>query len=100
MNLETTTAKVKELAETADALGSTIKFTFNDAEGVVFVDGTGDSNLVSNEDKEAECVISLDHDDLTGMMDGTLNPMNAFMMGKLKIEGDMGAAMKLSAMFS
>jgi acyl-CoA dehydrogenase len=100
MNLDATTAKVNELAGNADALGSTIKFVFNDAEGVVYLDGSGENNTVSNEDKEAECTIHVNHDDLDGMMNGSLNPMGAFMEGKLKIDGDMGAAMKLSAMFS
>lgn len=100
MNLAATTSKVKELAENADALGSTVKFTFNDADGVVFVDGHGDENTVSNEDKDAECTIQCDIATLDGMMDGSLNPMGAFMSGQLKIDGDMGAAMKLSAMFS
>ncbi len=100
MNLADTTSKVKEMGENADALGSSIKFTFSDTEGVIYVDGTGDGNTISNEDKEAECTINMEKATLDGMLAGTLNPMSAFMEGKLKIDGDMGAAMKLSAMFS
>jgi putative sterol carrier protein len=32
-----------------------------------------------------------------GMMDGETNPTSAFMSGKLKVDGDMGMAMKLAA---
>ena len=32
-------------------------------------------------------------------MEGSLNPQMAFMMGKLKIEGDMGLALKLADIF-
>ncbi|MDZ4769110.1 MAG: SCP2 sterol-binding domain-containing protein [Chloroflexota bacterium] len=34
-------------------------------------------------------------DDFASMMSGSLNPMQAFMMGKIKIQGDTGLAMKL-----
>ncbi len=100
MNLAATTTKVKEIAQNADAIGTIIKFNLNDGAGVILVDGSGEENLVSNEDQEAGCVINMAHEDLDAMMAGTLNPMGAFMEGKLKIEGDMTAAMKLSSMFS
>ena len=100
MNLDATTDKVKELAANADALGASIKFAFNGGEGTIFIDGTGSENVVSNEDKEAECTINVDLEVLDGMVSGTMNPMEAFMGGKLKIDGDMGPAMKLSSMFS
>jgi acyl-CoA dehydrogenase len=34
-------------------------------------------------------------EDLTAMLAGDLNPMNAFMSGKIKVKGDMSVAMKL-----
>jgi acyl-CoA dehydrogenase len=34
-----------------------------------------------------------------GMVNGTLNPMTAFMGGKLKVHGDMSIAMKLQSLF-
>jgi len=39
-------------------------------------------------------------DDWVAVYNGELNAMNAFMNGKLKIQGDMGLAMKLQAMIS
>jgi putative sterol carrier protein len=33
------------------------------------------------------------------MMSGELNPMNAFMTGKIKVTGDMGVALKLQKVF-
>jgi putative sterol carrier protein len=100
MSIASTTQKVQELATNADPLGTSIKFTFNDAEGVVFINGQGDSNQVHNQDEPAECTITVSQADLDGMISGSLNPMMAFTMGKLKIDGDMGAAMKLAGMFS
>lgn len=102
MSLEATTENVTKMAMAADALGSSIKFVFNGGEGAVLINGNGEENVVSNDDAEAEadCTINVDKADLDGMISGDLNPMAAFMSGKLKIEGDMGVAMKLSSLFS
>jgi putative sterol carrier protein len=39
-------------------------------------------------------------DDWFAVSTGKMNPMQAFMSGKIKIEGDMGMAMKLQTLFS
>ena len=36
----------------------------------------------------------------TAILDGELNPTSAFMTGKLKVDGDMGAAMRLSGILA
>lgn len=38
-------------------------------------------------------------DDWAAVVNGQLNPMQAFMSGKLKIQGDMALALKLQPMF-
>jgi putative sterol carrier protein len=38
-------------------------------------------------------------ENLKAMMTGDLNPMTAFMMGKIKVKGDMSVAMKLQSLF-
>jgi len=38
-------------------------------------------------------------DDYLALVNGELNPMMAFMQGKIKVKGDMGLALKLQAMF-
>jgi putative sterol carrier protein len=38
--------------------------------------------------------------DFVDMVEGRLNGMNAFMSGKLKVEGDMSIAMKLQSIIS
>lgn len=100
MSLAITTETVSKMAAAADALGSTLKFSFKGEEGVIYLDGSGEENTVSNEDKDADCTVTVDMDDLGKMVSGDLNPMNAFMMGKLKIAGDMGVAMKLGNLFN
>lgn len=98
MTLSEITNKVTDMASSADAIGGKIKFHFGDE--AVFIDGSGSENVVNNEDAEADTTIKIDMDDFVAMMKGDLNPMNAFMGGKMKIDGDMGLAMKLSSMFS
>ncbi|MFN8321524.1 MAG: SCP2 sterol-binding domain-containing protein [Chitinophagales bacterium] len=97
MAFETILANLTASAGKAGALGKTLKFDFGDNK--IFVDGTGEGNLVSTEDKPADCTISVSQDDLMGMMTGTVNPMTAFMSGKIKVQGDMGVAMKLQSLF-
>jgi putative sterol carrier protein len=38
--------------------------------------------------------------DYIDLINGVLNPMQAFMQGKIKIQGDMSLAMKLQTLFS
>lgn len=47
---------------------------------------------------DANATISMDSDDFKAMMSGELNPMMAFMGGKVKIDGDMSAVMKIQGL--
>jgi putative sterol carrier protein len=64
----------------------------------LFIDGTGDKNVVSTEDKDADCTITTSVETLVKLKSGDLNPMMAVMSGKIKIKGDMGLAMKLQSL--
>lgn len=59
-----------------------------------------DEDGVSINDDEADCTLSADADVFQDILDGNTNPTAAFMTGKLKIDGDMGMAMKLAAMLA
>jgi len=97
MALVETTTKFKEKVTSGSPLGNSVKFVLG-GEGVIYLNGT--DNAISNEDKEADCTVNVSHSDFNDMLDGSLNPMNAFMGGKMQIEGDMGVAMKLSSLFA
>lgn len=43
----------------------------------------------------ADMTLHCSDEDLVAMIKGELNPVSAFMQGKLKIDGDMALAMKL-----
>jgi putative sterol carrier protein len=48
---------------------------------------------------EADCEISASEESFEKIVSGEQNPTTAYMTGKLKIKGDMGAAMKLQKLF-
>ena len=98
MDLNSTTNRVAEKAGGVEALGATVKFIME--EGVIFVDGNGDANVVSNDDKDADLDIDLKIDTFNFMMDGTLNPMTAVMNQDIVMDGDMSIAMKLTSLFA
>ncbi|MEC7173245.1 MAG: SCP2 sterol-binding domain-containing protein [Flavobacteriaceae bacterium] len=86
----------KVRAENADPLGGTLKFMVD--KNVIFIDGNGDQNIVSMDDLEADCTITVSVEVLEKLRDGELNPMMAVMGGKIKIDGDMGLAMKVQSL--
>lgn len=95
MTLTELTAKMKEGASKKSAFGNTVKFATD--QGVVFIDGNQNPPSVTNDDKAADCTLRMDFSDFSDMIAGKLDGMTAFMTGKLKIEGDMGVAMKLQS---
>uniref|UniRef100_A0A4W2HXP8 Sterol carrier protein 2 n=1 Tax=Bos indicus x Bos taurus TaxID=30522 RepID=A0A4W2HXP8_BOBOX len=55
----------------------------------------GKGSVLPNSDKKADCTITMADSDLLALMTGKMNPQTAFFQGKLKINGNMGLAMKL-----
>ena len=94
MSLESVTETVKKSVATATGFDHTVKFDFGD-DGLIFVNGS--EGTVSNDDADAECTITMTLENFEKMSAGDLDPTTAFMMGKLKVSGDMGVAMKLSS---
>jgi putative sterol carrier protein len=94
MSLEAVTAGLKEKVGEDCGLGSVLKFDFGD-DGFLVLDATQVPNQVSNEDVEAQCTMVISLDNFMAMAEGKLDGTSAFMTGKLKIQGDMGIAMKL-----
>ena len=66
-----------------------------EGEGSVIVDTNG----ARASDDEAEVTLIATADVFQDIMAGDLDPTSAFMSGKLRIEGDMGTAMRLSSLF-
>lgn len=96
MTIEEITEQFRAQAAKAPAMDKTLKFVFD--EGIVFIDLTGDTPQINNEDREADCTITTKLATLDALRKGELNPMMAVMSGKVKIKGDMGVAMKLQSL--
>jgi putative sterol carrier protein len=97
MSLESATNTIKGRVGDDAGLGATLKFDCGD-DGVIVIDGRAKPNTVSNEDRDADCTVGLTIGDLEAMLAGDLAPTTAFMTGKLRVEGDMGVAMKLQSL--
>jgi putative sterol carrier protein len=75
-------------------------------DGSVKVEIAGEGSLIVDADgaragdEDADCTLSADAETFQGMMEGDVNPTSAFMTGKLAVDGDMGAAMKLGTLLS
>ncbi|MCR8723409.1 SCP2 sterol-binding domain-containing protein [Frigidibacter sp. ROC022] len=65
-------------------------------EGALMIDGAG----VHAGDDEADVTLTADAETFQAILDGEINPTNAFMSGKLAIDGDMGAAMRLGSVLA
>jgi putative sterol carrier protein len=98
MELAELTDELRKQAGRNVKLGYKVKFVLDD--GVIFWDGTEATPEIGNEDKgEADTTISINSENLQKLMKGGLDPTLAYMTGKLKVDGDLGAAMKLQKLF-
>lgn len=96
MDYQEILTSIKKQALKNAPLGDSVKFILEDK--FIFIDGSGDENVVTEVDGEAKCTISTSLENMAKMMSGELNPMMATMMGKMKITGDMGLAIKLQSL--
>ena len=76
-------------------LGKTVKIDLGDT-GKIYIDDASSPSTVTNEDKPADATVSIGWDDFLALSGGKLDPMMAFMQGKLKIAGDMMLVQKLA----
>ena len=82
-----------------EKLGSTgfdgsAKFSI-EGEGNVIID----SNGVRAGEEETDVTLTADAETFQEILSGELDPTSAFMGGRLRVEGDMGTAMRLSGLF-
>ena len=100
---ETTREFFEGLSARADAskmAGMNNSYVFDiDGSGVWFVTVEDGVVSVREGEGEADCTISTTEENFQKILSGEQNATSAYMTGKLKIKGDMGAAMKLQKLF-
>ena len=89
-------------AEKAAGLNATVQFSLSGEGGgdwyVTIANGTCQTQQGNVERPTATIrMLATDYADLTS---GKLNPVNAFMMGKVKVEGDLNTVMKFQTLFA
>ncbi len=94
--INTILEQINAQAQNVAPIGARIKFVIDDNN--ILIDGSGEKNIVTLDDAEADTLIICSAETLLKLKSGDLNPMMAVMTGKVKIKGDMGLAMKLQSL--
>lgn len=97
MSIQEITTALAEKVSSAQPFGKKIKFSLDGQ--TIYLDGTTTPPSVSNDDNAADVTISATMEDFKKLMDKSLNAQMAFMSGKIKLQGDMMAAMALQKIF-
>jgi putative sterol carrier protein len=84
--------------EQAQKLAASYRFDIDGA-GTWRLEPDGDRVVVTESDEPADCVIKTDEATFRGIVEGGQSAMGAFMTGKLRVEGDIGLAMRLRDLF-
>ncbi|MDE7398237.1 MAG: SCP2 sterol-binding domain-containing protein [Oscillospiraceae bacterium] len=101
MTFDETLAKVrgiasKQNAEGAPFLAVQINLTGKDG-GVFYVEvKDGKVNVEPYEYNDRSCAITIDPANFDKLVEGKLDPVAAYTVGKLKVEGDLGKALEFS----
>ena len=99
MSVEQVVDSLKEKIGEDCGLGAILKFNFGE-DGCVTLDATQVPNVISTDDIDAQCTMEISLEHFMQMASGQLDGTSAFMTGKLKVQGDMGIAMKLGPLLA
>ncbi len=97
MTVENISQKLESNLAAFAGLGYTVAFDLGD-DGVLAIDATGSPPALADALDDPDCTIRISAENLAKLIDGELNPMMAYTLGKLKIDGSMGVAMKVAAL--
>ncbi len=95
-------AKVRAHPEVGKSIGGIVVFDLSgDGGGQWTLDLSGDDVTIrTGAATDAKVTLSMVATDFIAMVNGELNAQKAFLTGKLKVKGDMGAALKLGKLLS
>lgn len=95
--LSKSTEKITSRVTDKPPFGHTVKLNMTDA-GIVYLDGTGEKNVVTNDDKDADLVITTTWAVMHAIDQGETDAFSQYMMGKLTIDGDQNLAVAFGSL--
>ncbi len=87
-------------ASVAAGMNEVYQFYIPDAGNYYLTIADGNCQLSRGECRSPSVILSMDLEVLLSILDGTFSGMQAFMFGKVRVQGDMRLATKLSELFS
>ena len=96
MSLNDITEQMKARIGEGGKFKKSVKFDFG-PDGIVHIDDKVAPPVVDNADAPVDCTVKVSMADFMEIASGKQNAQMAFMMGKLKIDGDMSVAMQLGS---
>ena len=96
MSLEAITEQMQSRVGAGGNFKKSVKFDFG-SDGLVRIDDTVSPAVVDNADAPVDCTVKVSMADIMEIANGKQNAQMAFMMGKLKIDGDMSVALQLGS---
>jgi putative sterol carrier protein len=87
--------KIAGKSDLSSSIGAVYKFVLDGAGGGTWVVDLKQSLAVTQGDGPAGCTVLMSAADFVDLFEGRANGQALFFSGKLKVEGDMGLALKL-----
>lgn len=86
-------------ADRAQEIGAVFQFNLTGDNAGQWVVDMNEPSIYEGTDEDADTTITMDSEDFIQMVEGDLPGPQAFMQGKLQIEGDMSLALQLQELF-
>ena len=93
--MDTAKQKIEQNKAQASTIGAVYKFVLDGDGGGTYVLDLKEALKVTPGDGPAGCTIRMTAADFVDLFEGRANGQTLFFTGKLKLEGDMGQALKL-----
>lgn len=93
MDIEQIRQELAEKVKNIGPIGKKLKFELDDH--YMLIDGSGEENIMSDENGDADCTVTMSIDTYLKLQRKEIKPMVATLTRKLKVKGDLSVAKKL-----